>query len=224
MRFKGLCAIQPQSVHEKCGNSFGRDVLSIPAASIYCILYSVPGTCNMKMNRTGLCLQGAESLVEHFKAATKRNICRLLKGFMAVSPGRWMVCGLPDRGESKDRGPEARHSLVACAVCSCSIRKGEHHVGNLTETFQSGPSVILCLLPQWSFNLVGLPRTSAFLPSFFIGSRMNTKYSLLPGLPLAHCNRGRFSPLSLKAGWTHVTTSSYEGCFLGAQIIKIHEQ
>lgn len=101
-------------------------------------------------------------------------------------------------------------SPVACAACSCSIRKGEHRVGNLVETLQSRPPVILCLLPQWSSNPVGLPWTGPFLlVSVFIGSRMNTKYSLLPGLPLAHCNQGRFSPLSLKAGWTHVTPSSY---------------
>lgn len=41
------------------------------------------------------------------------------------------------------------------------VLEREIHIGNLVETFQSGPSVILRLLPQWSFNIVGLPWTSA---------------------------------------------------------------
>lgn len=111
-----------------------------------------------------------------------------------------MVCGIPDRN-SKDRGTEARNGLVACAACSCSIGKGELHVGNLLETFQSRLSVILCLLPQWPFNLVGLSWTIVFLPGegFHRLQDVYTTYSLLPGLPLAHCNWGRLfatTPLS----------------------------
>lgn len=51
----------------------------------------------------GLCLQGAQSVVEDLRTAIRRNLCRVLKGFMVISQGRRMVSSIPDRKQQGQR-------------------------------------------------------------------------------------------------------------------------
>lgn len=59
--------------------------------------------------------QGAQSLVEDFRTAVRRNLCRVLKGFMVISQGRRMVSSIPDRKQQGQRH-RSKKLVVMCIV------------------------------------------------------------------------------------------------------------
>lgn len=77
----------------------------------------------MKINRTCPLPPRSSGSSKDFRTATRRNLGSVLKGFMVISQGRRIV-SIPDRGNSKDRGTEARNSLVVCASYN-NIGKGK---------------------------------------------------------------------------------------------------
>lgn len=54
--------------------------------------------------------QGAQSLVEDFRTAIRRNLRRVLKGFMVISQGRRMVSSIPDRKQQGQRHRSKKQS------------------------------------------------------------------------------------------------------------------
>lgn len=65
------------------------------------------------------------SLVEDFRTAFRRNLCRVLKGFMVIGKESKVVNSIPDR----------INSLVVRASCYWSIGKGKLKVRNFLDTF-----------------------------------------------------------------------------------------